>query len=234
MRYRAEEREAILDEFGRSRLRLGGIIPPRLDAEGFAKNRVFAQAAVYSGGVWKQERVGGTEVFAEVHLPRQEFMAHEAGELLALAECEGEIQFKIVEEIGNTVSEGRHGKLHGSETLEDATGTAGGPAFRDIGGEWDMDHEEFPHAGILFGEFVGGKEHRTILTNRDDYGEFGFQLFQNIVHMMALKSPREPVAAAGMAIDDDHFMVIDQIHQIMNGEGILQIQQYGGQGEFLL
>jgi hypothetical protein len=47
--------------------------------------------------VWEQERVGGPEVFAEVHFPGQEFMAPEAGELLALAEGEGEIQFKIVQ-----------------------------------------------------------------------------------------------------------------------------------------
>ena len=81
----------------RSRPGLGGSIPHRLYAEGFAKNRVFAQATVYSGGVWEQERVGGPEVFAEVHFPGQEFMAPEAGELLALAEGEGEIQFKIVQ-----------------------------------------------------------------------------------------------------------------------------------------
>ena len=97
-----------------------------------------------------------------------------------------------------------------------------------------MDHEEFPHAGVLFGEFVGGKEHRAILANRDDHGELGFQFFQNIVHMMPLESPHQPVTAAGVAVDDDHFMVIDQIDEIIDREDILQIHQHGGNGEFLL
>ena len=51
---------------------------------------------------------------------------------------------------------------------------------------------------------------------------------------MALESPHEAVSAAGMAVDDDHFMVIDQIHEIIDREGILQIHQDGGHGEFLL